>query len=85
MKRNRKGKFVRGVQLFPVGSVTPPSTKGEYFGVGSAVRKAEYNDKHPLIGRKVDTHKGGLDNRAEWVRYQSGGLTPSELLRAAGN
>jgi len=83
--RTRKGRFVKGAIVCTVGSTTPQTTKGSYCGVDSAVKKREYDDTTPLMGRKVDQHEGGLESRAEWVRYQSGGLTPSELLRAANS
>lgn len=81
----RTGRFKRGAVLLTVGGKQPTTTKGEYAipRVGGKVVSHNHCDNSATIGRRITTQQGGLANRAEWVRLQSGGLTPSELLRQA--
>ena len=85
MKTPKVGRpFKRGAKILTIAAKAVPSTKGEsVLGEGGKVALATHDDKTPLTGRKVDHHEGGLKSRAEWIRYQSGGLTPADLLRAA--
>ena len=71
------------VKLFPIGGQTPKTTKGKYMGNGSPVILATHDDNHPLVGRKINTTNGGLNNRKEWCQLQSGGMTPADILRQA--
>ena len=83
-KRTKLGKLKRGAVLCPVGSKAVPCSKGTYTGIqeGGPVSPDHSDDSH-LIGRRVTTQQGGLSSRSDWVAFQSGGLSPRELLRAA--
>ncbi|KKM16288.1 hypothetical protein LCGC14_1687330 [marine sediment metagenome] len=83
-KRTKRGRFKKGARVLIVGAKQPLTTKGNYAGVGEPLKLATHDDKS-AIGRQIDTADGGLDSRKDWVRLQSGGLTPSELLRRAND
>ena len=87
-KRTKAGRFKRGARVATVGAKPVPTTKGtSIVGDSGKLVSPLHTDADPLetMGRRVTTQQGGLNNRADWVRLQSGGLSPSELLRVAGD